>query len=142
MTFALDARLAADTHVIAESALSLLLLMDDARYPWAIVVPKREGVTELFELAPADAAALWSESLALGRAMTTAFLAHKLNVGALGNVVRQLHLHHVVRQVGDAAWPGPVWGHSPRVPRTDAERRDVVARLLAEPGVTARFTPR
>ena len=139
MPFVLDERLRADTHPLGESELSLLLLFDDARYPWTLLVPKREGLAELFELSPDDARALGEESLLLGRAMHRAFGAHKLNVGALGNVVRQLHLHHVVRRPGDPAWPGPVWGHSPRVPRADAERQAVVDRLFAEPELAARF---
>lgn len=139
MPFVLDERLRADTHALGESELSLLLLFDDARYPWTILVPKREGLVELFDLSPADARALWEESLLLGRALHRAFGAHKLNVGALGNVVRQLHLHHVARQVGDPAWPGPVWGHSPRVPRSEIERQAVSARLFAEPTLAERF---
>ncbi len=142
MAFALDDRLRGDTHLVGESSLSLLLLVDDARYPWCLLVPKRDGVAEVFELPDDEVRALAEESALLGRAMARAFTAHKLNVGALGNVVRQLHLHHVVRQVSDPAWPGPVWGHSPRVPRTDAERRDAAARLFAEPQVASRFSPR
>jgi diadenosine tetraphosphate (Ap4A) HIT family hydrolase len=140
MPFVLDERLRADTHPLGESDLSLLLLFDDARYPWTILVPRREGLAELFELSAGDARELWEDSLVLGRAMHRAFGAHKLNVGALGNVVRQLHLHHVVRQAGDPAWPGPVWGHSPRVPRADLDRRAVSDRLFAEPGLAARFS--
>lgn len=139
MPFVLDERLRADTHALGESELSLLLLFDDARYPWTLLVPKREGLAELFDLAPGDARTLWEESLLVGRAMHRVFGAHKLNVGALGNVVRQLHLHHVVRQPGDPAWPGPVWGHSPRVPRADADRQAVIERLLTVAELAARF---
>ncbi|MFZ5444223.1 MAG: alpha/beta hydrolase [Myxococcota bacterium] len=142
LPFTLDARLAADTHLIGESPLSLLLLMDDARYPWCILVPKRSGVSEAFELPPEDQGGLAAESALLASAMTQAFTADKLNVGALGNVVRQLHVHHVVRMLGDPAWPGPVWGHSPRVPRAVMDRRLVVDRLFSHASLAARFERR
>jgi uncharacterized protein len=130
--FALDARLANDTHLIGESALNLLLLFNDARYPWFILVPKRSATSELFELSSDDQRALAEESSRLAAAMARAFRPDKVNVGALGNVVRQLHVHHVARSLGDPAWPGPVWGHSPRVPRDDAAREQLTAKLFHE----------
>lgn len=119
--FALDARLAADTVRVGESGLSLLLLMNDRRYPWLILVPKVAGLSEPFELDEDDRARLWEESAAISRALSLDFAADKVNLGALGNVVRQLHLHHVARRLGDPAWPGPVWGHSPREPYAEDE---------------------
>ena len=114
--FALDARLAADTVPLGRFPLSLLLLMDDATYPWCVLVPRRAGVTEIFQLAPDDRAQLLAESCHLAEALVERFAAHKLNVAALGNVVPQLHLHHVARFRHDPAWPHPVWGRAPRVP--------------------------
>lgn len=140
--FVLDARLARDTHVVGESALSLLLLMNDARYPWFIVVPKRSAVSEVFELEVADQHTLGHESAVLSAAMVSAFSPDKLNVGALGNVVRQLHVHHVARTLEDPAWPGPVWGHSPRVERDEAARRVIVERLFAQPALARVFDRR
>ncbi len=137
--FALDPRLQRDTHLVGESPSSLLLLMDDARDPWFILVPKRSAVTELFELTEAEQLAVSSESVLLAGAMSTVFRADKMNVGALGNVVRQLHVHHVARRLADPAWPGPVWGHSPRVERSAGERAVIVERLFSAPGLATRF---
>lgn len=114
--FRLDDRLAADTVVLGRFPLSLLLLMNDARFPWCILVPRREGVTEIHRLGADDRAALLAESCRLAERMQAAFGADKMNVAALGNVVPQLHLHHVARFRGDAAWPHPVWGRGPAVP--------------------------
>jgi predicted alpha/beta hydrolase family esterase/diadenosine tetraphosphate (Ap4A) HIT family hydrolase len=129
--FELDARLAADTVPLAESGLSLLLLMNDSRYPWLIVVPKVAGVSELFELDEDDRSRLWEESGAIARCLGHDFAADKVNVAMLGNVVRQLHVHHVARRLDDPAWPGPVWGHSPRVPYAVAQIAALRARLAA-----------
>jgi diadenosine tetraphosphate (Ap4A) HIT family hydrolase len=110
VTFALDPRLAADTLAIGDLGLSRLLLMNDARFPWLILAPRRENISELCELDLADRAALVEEIAAVSEALRAAPGVDKINVGALGNVVRQLHVHVVARHVGDAAWPGPVWG--------------------------------
>ncbi len=136
--FDLDPRLRADTVELAESELSLLLLMNDQRYPWLILVPKRAGLTELDELSPADRTALAHESAAISAALRQLFAADKINVAALGNVVRQYHLHHVVRTLGDPAWPGAVFGHSPREPY-DAERLSKLRARLAQSALRERF---
>ena len=98
-----------------------LLLMNDANYPWFILVPEREGVREVHELADADRRRLWDESALLSRALHKGFGAHKLNIAALGNQVPQLHVHHIVRYSHDAAWPNPVWGRVPPKPYYGAE---------------------
>jgi diadenosine tetraphosphate (Ap4A) HIT family hydrolase len=110
MSFQLDPRLAGDTHLIGELALSRLLLMDDARYPWLILVPRIAGARELFDLDGADRATLLTELDAVGRAVETLLRPDKFNIAALGNVVSQLHVHVVARYGTDAAWPRPVWG--------------------------------
>ncbi|MCS2610969.1 HIT domain-containing protein [Halomonas dongshanensis] len=110
MTFTLDPRLENDTYTIAELPLCRVLLMNDARYPWAILVPRRPGITEVFALNQAEQRQFWEEGTRLGEAMMTAFKGDKLNVATLGNVVSQLHLHVVIRRQGDDSWPGPVWG--------------------------------
>jgi diadenosine tetraphosphate (Ap4A) HIT family hydrolase len=96
--------------------LCLLLLMNDARYPWFILVPQRPGLREIYQLDAADRALLLDESCAVAQALMAAFGGDKMNVAALGNVVPQLHLHHIVRHAGDAAWPAPVWGRHPPLP--------------------------
>ena len=107
--FELDGRLAADTFVLGSTSLSRVLLMNDARFPWLILVPERADVSEPFDLSEADQEQLWQESMRLGGAMKAHFAADKINVAALGNQVAQLHVHHIARFHVDAAWPGPVW---------------------------------
>jgi diadenosine tetraphosphate (Ap4A) HIT family hydrolase len=110
MSFVLDARLAADTFEIADLALSRLLLMNDSRYPWLVLVPRREAVTEIVDLEAPARARLMEEIATASRFVQTRPGVAKINVGALGNIVAQLHVHVVGRAAGDAAWPGPVWG--------------------------------
>lgn len=131
MTFELHPRLAADTFAVGELPLCRLLLMNDALYPWCILVPRREGAREIYLLDESDRHQLWRESAQLSRALMQAFAGHKLNVAALGNVVPQLHLHHIVRYPGDPAWPGPVWGRHPPRPYTDAGRSKCLDALRA-----------
>lgn len=114
--FDLHPGLAADCHLIGDLALSRVLLMDDSRYPWVILVPRRAALTELYQLTPADRRGLLDECCLTGEFLMESFNGDKLNMGALGNLVPQLHLHLVVRWETDPAWPGPVWGHSPAVP--------------------------
>lgn len=114
--FSLDPRLQNDTFDCGSFPLCRLLLMNDSTYPWFILVPQREGVQEIHQLDETDRQQLWAESHQLSRWMENYFNFDKLNIAALGNVVSQLHLHHVARCDGDPAWPGPVWGHRPAVP--------------------------
>ena len=108
--FALDPRLAADTAFVADWQLSRVLLMDDARFPWLVLVPRRARLSELHELQGTEQILLLQEiNDAMGLLRATVEV-DKLNLGALGNIVRQLHVHVVARREGDAAWPGPVWG--------------------------------
>lgn len=127
--FALHPRLAADTFALGDFPLCRLLLMNDAQYPWFILVPRREGAREIYQLDDRDQRRLLRESSALSRAAMEAFAGEKLNVAALGNVVPQLHVHHVVRFAGDPAWPRPVWGVHPPRPYADAGRAARVAAL-------------
>jgi diadenosine tetraphosphate (Ap4A) HIT family hydrolase len=109
--FALDPRLAADTRPVASLPLCDVLLMNDARYPWLILVPRRAGLVEIADLHDDEQAVLWQEVDRGAAALRAVAPCDKLNLGALGNIVRQLHVHVVARVEGDAAWPGPVWGH-------------------------------
>jgi diadenosine tetraphosphate (Ap4A) HIT family hydrolase len=131
--FALDARLAADTVPVAALALCEVRLLDDRRFPWAVLVPARPGAVEIVDLDPADRARLIEEIAQVSAAMREAFAPDKLNVGALGNVVAQLHVHVVARYRTDAAWPGPVWGTG-REPYDDAPRAPAVEALRARLG--------
>ena len=117
--FELDPRLAADTFLVGETPLNQVLLVNDARYPWLILVPRRSNITEPFELSEADQAELWQESMRLGQAMHAHFAADKINIAALGNQVAQLHVHHIARFHSDDAWPGPVWSVGSAVPYSD-----------------------
>jgi diadenosine tetraphosphate (Ap4A) HIT family hydrolase len=129
MPFVLDPSLAGDTLFVSALPTCDLLLLNDARYPWAVLVPRVNGVSELHELAPAQSAQVIDEVLQVGRAVGDYAGVEKVNVGALGNIVRQLHIHVVGRSTRDPAWPGPVWGHSPRVPYQSGEDQPLVAHL-------------
>ncbi|MGH8441373.1 MAG: HIT domain-containing protein [Nevskiaceae bacterium] len=129
MSFELHPRLAADAFVLGDFPLCRLLLMNDAQYPWFILVPRRENAREIYLLEERDQALLLRESSLLSRALMQAFDGEKLNVAALGNVVPQLHLHHIVRYAADAAWPGPVFGRHPAQPYADADRAQRLAAL-------------
>ncbi|WP_287809305.1 HIT domain-containing protein [Pseudomonas sp.] len=108
--FSLDSRLHQDTHVIGDFPLSRLLLSNDANYPWFILVPRREAISELFQLNDTDQFQLWQETTFLAQVLKEVYAADKMNVATLGNVVAQLHMHVIVRHTDDAAWPAPVWG--------------------------------
>lgn len=108
--FELDRRLQGDSVVIGDLALSRVLLHRDANYPWCILVPRREDLREVYQLVEVEQVRLLEESRALAAAMTSLFRPDKLNVAALGNVVSQLHIHHIARFTDDPAWPAPVWG--------------------------------
>jgi len=125
VSFALDPRLEADTRLIGELRLSRLLLMNDARYPWVILVPRREGLVELMDLDPAERALLMEELARVGAVVGALPEVEKVNIGLLGNIVRQLHAHVVGRRANDFAWPGPVWGRGEavRYEATALERR-------------------
>jgi diadenosine tetraphosphate (Ap4A) HIT family hydrolase len=127
--FALDPRLAADTRPVASLPLCDVLLMNDARYPWLILVPRRAGLVEIADLRDDEQAMLWQEVNRAAAALRAVAPCDKLNLGALGNIVRQLHVHVVARVEGDAAWPGPVWGNGQAVARGDAQARLLIATL-------------
>lgn len=106
----LHPQLQKDCLVVGRFPLCQLLLLRDAHYPWFVLVPDRDGISEIYQLSDVDQQQLMRESTMLSRALVAAFVPDKLNIAALGNVVPQLHVHHVVRYTDDAAWPAPVWG--------------------------------
>jgi diadenosine tetraphosphate (Ap4A) HIT family hydrolase len=133
--FELDPRLAADTTVLGDFALSRALLMNDSRYPWVILVPRQADLAEVFQLSEAEQQQLLKESSFVAAAMANYFSADKMNVAALGNVVKQLHIHHVARFSTDESWPAPVWGRGQAVPYAKdalAQQVDSLRRLFAE----------
>ncbi len=127
--FPLDPRLVADTHAIVELELSSVLLMDDARFPWLILVPRIAGARELIDLDEADRRALLTEITTVGRAFEALLIPDKLNIAALGNVVPQLHVHLIARFRTDPAWPQPVWGVGQRIAYSPAARDACITQL-------------
>ncbi|WP_163372162.1 HIT domain-containing protein [Endozoicomonas acroporae] len=128
-SFELDPQLARDCVVIGDFPVCRLLLMNDSQYPWFILVPRIQGVEEIYQLDEAAQQQLLFESSYLAEMLQVLFSADKINVAALGNVVRQLHVHHVVRFTADAAWPAPVWGRHPARPYTDEQLAEVMRKL-------------
>ena len=128
-SFRLHERLAADTSFLADWGLSRLLLMNDARYPWLILVPRRIGLSEIHELKHAERMVLIEEINRASLGLKTIANAVKVNVGALGNLVPQLHVHVVARKLGDAAWPGPVWGNGQAVAYEQGVKDALIAQL-------------
>lgn len=127
--FTLDTRLEQDTLLIGDLSLCRLLLSNDSNYPWFILVPRREGISELFQLDDCDQQLMWSETTALARVLKELFGAHKMNVATLGNVVSQMHMHVIVRYQTDAAWPAPVWGKLPAKPYAEAQVSEIRSKL-------------
>jgi diadenosine tetraphosphate (Ap4A) HIT family hydrolase len=130
-TFLLDPHIEADSLPVTALAVSDLRLMDDARFPWLLLVPRRTGLAEIIDLDAAGRALLFDEIIAVSEALKTVTGCHKLNVAALGNVVRQLHVHVIARFETDAAWPRPVWGVGERVAYEAASRDSLIARIRA-----------
>jgi len=128
----LHPQLEKDCFVVGHFPLSVLLLMNDANYPWFILVPQCENITEIHQLSEADQQQLMSESSQLAACIEKEFNADKINIAALGNVVPQLHVHHIVRYKSDPAWPAPIWDKLPATPYTaaDAEQLSERMRLL------------
>jgi len=127
--FQLDERLAADTHKLGQGRLCDILLMNDTTWPWIILVPRVPGIREIYQLAGHQQQRLLAESSTLAEGMMALFGGDKLNVAALGNMVPQLHLHHIVRFEGDPAWPGPVWGKQPPVAYGEVQLESIIIKL-------------
>ena len=108
--YQLHPRLQQDTVYLGQLTLCDVLLMNDARYPWVILVPRREDITETYQLNENDQQQLMTESVFVAKQLSSLVGADKMNIAALGNVVSQLHIHHVARYQTDEAWPAPIWG--------------------------------
>ncbi|MBK8452611.1 MAG: HIT family protein [Thiofilum sp.] len=111
--FTLHPQLAKDTVWVTDLALCKVLLMNDAQYPWLILVPQLADLREIYELNSEQRQMLWEESDQVSRVLVQVFNPIKLNIAALGNMVPQLHIHHIARFTTDPAWPAPVWGKVP-----------------------------
>jgi diadenosine tetraphosphate (Ap4A) HIT family hydrolase len=135
--FAVDPRIRADSVEVADLALCHVRLMDDARFPWLLLLPRRAGLTELTDLAPADLAIAMEEVRLAAGALKAVLPYAKLNVAAIGNVVSQLHIHVIGRSPGDAAWPDPVWTYRPRQPRPEGESARIAGLLRRNIGSAA-----
>ncbi|WP_440053808.1 HIT domain-containing protein [Pseudoalteromonas sp. T1lg65] len=129
MAFCLAKELQRDCIEIAHWPLCKVLLMNDNQYPWFILVPQVEGVKEIVDLSDAQQQTFWQESAKLSRLIKAVYNPDKLNVAALGNMVPQLHVHHIARYQTDVAWPKPVWGLFPAKPYTEAQLQQLRQRL-------------
>lgn len=130
--FQLDPTLEADTYLVCDMGLSRLLLMDDARFPWFILVPRRPEMREIHDLSPLDQTVLAYEMVQVSQTLKGMTNCTKINVGALGNIVRQLHVHVIARTEHDAAWPGPVWGAGTRQSYPSRDAENLVERFTAQ----------
>ncbi len=142
MSFSLDARLSSDTDFVGDLPLCRVLLMNNSRWPWLVLVPRRDNLAELSDLEPVDRTRLTEEAAQTADWLKTHTRAEKINLGALGNIVRQLHVHVVARSAGDPGWPGPVWGFSAAVPYEDNELRAMMAAARAGLGRQPHHRPR
>lgn len=129
--FHLHDRLQADTAPVAQLPLCRVLLMDNRVWPWLILVPAQPGLTEIHQLSREDQHRLMDEIALASRTLEVLFAPDKINVGALGNLVSQLHVHVIARSKGDPAWPGPVWG-SGFAERYSPEERGSLTRKIGE----------
>ena len=125
-----DERLVCDSDLVTRIGLCELRLMKDARWPWLVLVPQRPGASEVFDLTPLDQTMLTFETTLVAEALKKVTGAAKINTGALGNIVRQLHVHVIARSEGDPNWPGPVWGFGAAEPRSAEETKAFSAKLL------------
>ena len=128
--FHLDERIVRDSDLLTKIGLCELRLMKDGRWPWLMLVPQRADVSEVFDLTPLDQTMLTFETTLVAEALKKVTGATKINVAAIGNIVRQLHVHVIARSEGDANWPGPVWGFGTAEPRSTEETKALSAKIL------------
>jgi diadenosine tetraphosphate (Ap4A) HIT family hydrolase len=129
MSFTLHPDLLRDSHPVDHLPLCEVRLVEDAAYPWVLLVPRVSDISDTIDLNPRDHAQMWEESRNLSQVLMQLFEGDKLNVAALGNMTPQLHLHHIVRYHSDPAWPGPIWGKQPMAPYSHVERESRITRI-------------
>ncbi|SIN93944.1 HIT domain-containing protein [Salinivibrio sp. ES.052] len=129
MSFSLHSRLAADSTYVGDFPLCQLRLAHADIGPWLLLIPRQPHLREIHHLGPTDQHALWQESAQVSRCLETLFTPDKLNIAAIGNIVPQLHLHHVARYQNDAVWPNPIWGHLDVSHRPESQQATLVAQF-------------
>ena len=134
--WSLHPQLERDTRLLGDLPLSRVLVIDDANYPWLLLVPRRPDLVELIDLDEVERAQLMTEIAMVARALKEVTQCDKLNIAALGNVVPQLHVHLIARRKGDAAWPKPVWGVAPALAHDKQELADFLDALKSKIWVT------
>lgn len=139
--FALDPQLIKDSILLGELPLCRLLLINDSQFPWFVLVPRRPNIFELYHLSEDDRAIMMAESCGLSVALADGFSATKMNVAALGNMVKQLHVHHIVRFTDDIAWPAPIWGKHAPIAYSDSQIVDMRCKVEALLKTKVSFTP-
>ncbi len=132
--FELHPVLEKDSILIGRFGLCQIRLINDSNYPWVLLVPEREGLTEIYQLSIEDRCLLTEESAFLSATLADLFKADKMNVAAIGNMVPQLHVHHIVRHKIDPAWPAPVWGKLPMKPYSDEALEETADKIAAALG--------
>jgi diadenosine tetraphosphate (Ap4A) HIT family hydrolase len=138
MPFTLHARLQQDCITVGRFELCRLLMMNDSLYPWFILVPEKADVSEIYQLKQSERELLIEESSYLAENLAMLYQADKMNVAAIGNMVPQLHIHHIVRYRTDKAWPAPVWGKFDAVPLTELQIGDHLAKVKNQLNVALR----
>ena len=129
--FTVHPQLAKDSAVVGDLQLSRVLLMNNTRFPWLLLVPRLPGIREFIDLPDREQAVMWSEILAVSRVVTALYKPDKLNTCAIGNMVPQLHVHIIARYQADEAWPKPVFGFAPPVPYAPEALQSEIARIAA-----------
>lgn len=129
MAFNLHSQLDADSIAVGDLPLCRVLLMNDSRFRWLILVPRRDKMQEIYQLSMTDQQLFWQESALVAEKLMQLTEADKMNIAALGNKVPQLHVHHIARFKTDAAWPGPVWGYGESVPYTEKQQQDMLSEI-------------
>lgn len=130
--FALHPQLEKDSVLITELALCSARLIKDANYPWLVLVPKIADIQEVIDLSEAQQLTLWKESALVSRVLKHLFTPDKLNIAALGNMVPQLHIHHIVRYKTDPSWPNPIWGQVPSKAYLDEQLSKQIGLIKSE----------
>lgn len=129
MSFSLHPRLAADSTYVGDFALSQLRLAGADFGPWLLLIPRKHDIEEIHHLSPSDQQTLWQESALIANCLESLFVPDKLNIAAIGNLVPQLHLHHVARFRDDAVWPNPIWGHLQASPRSPSQQAALISQF-------------